>query len=60
MVMTSVCTWSVLPNSSESLGIAGGQGRFFHRQLSGKCFITTLAAMWAEVWSSQSPLQLFT
>ena len=49
MPMTSVHTWSLLPNGSEGLGIAGGQGRrFFHRQLSSKCVITTLAAMWAD------------
>ena len=49
MMMTSGHTWSLLPNSSERLGIMGGKGRrFFHRQLSSKCVITTFAAMWAD------------
>lgn len=48
---------SPLPNSLEGLGIAGGQGgRFFRRQLSGRCVITTLAAaVWADAWSCQVP-----
>lgn len=54
--MTSVHTWSLLPNSSKELGIAGGQGRrFFHRQLGSRCVITTLAAVWADTCSCQAP-----
>lgn len=44
----------LLPNSSERLGIAGGQGgRFFRRQLSSRCAIATLTAAWADAWSCQ-------
>jgi hypothetical protein len=47
---------SPLPNSLEGLGVAGVQGvRFFRRQLSGRCVITTLAAVWADEWSCQAP-----
>lgn len=47
---------SLLPNSLRGLGVAGGQGgRFFCRQLSGRCVITTLAAVWADAWSCQAP-----
>lgn len=46
----------LLPNSSERLGIAGGQGgRFFHRQLSSRCAMTTLTAAWADAGSCQAP-----
>lgn len=49
---------SPLPNSLEGLGVAGGQGGrfFFRRQLSGRCVITTLAAVWADAWSCQAPI----
>lgn len=47
---------SPLPNSLRGLGVAGGQGgRSFRRQLSGRCVITTLAAVWADAWSCQAP-----
>lgn len=55
MVMTSSHTWCLLSNSSEGLGIAGGQRRrFFHRQLSSRYVITMLAAVWADAWSCQA------
>jgi hypothetical protein len=56
MVMTLFIPVSLLPNSSEGLGVAGGQGgRFFHRQLSSGCVIMTLDAVWADAWSCQAP-----
>lgn len=46
----------LLPNSSERLGIAGGQGgRYFRRQLSSRCAMTTLTAAWADAGSCQAP-----
>lgn len=55
MVMISVHTWCLPSNSSEGLGVAGGQRRrFFHRQLSSRCVITMLAAVWADAESCQA------
>lgn len=46
----------LLPNSSQGLGLAGGwAGRFFHRQLSSRSVVATLAAVWADTWSCQAP-----
>lgn len=56
MVMASVHTWSLLPNSSGGFGVAGGLGRrCCHRQLSSRCVITMLTAVWADAWSCQAP-----
>lgn len=55
MVMISFHPWCLLSKSSEGLGIAGGQRRrFFRRQLSSRCVITMLAAMWADAESRQA------
>lgn len=58
MLMTSVHTWSLLPNDSEHLGITIGREGGFLSSSAVSVTVPTFAAMWAGLRALRLPLPI--